>query len=62
VITAINGTPIASFDDLLIYIALDSSPGQVVNLTVIRDGNPVEIPLTLESRPANLPDSTQQNP
>jgi S1-C subfamily serine protease len=62
VITAINGTPIASFDDLLIYIALESSPGESVNLTVLRDGNPVEIPLTLESRPETLPESIQQNP
>ena len=54
VVTAINGSPINSFDDLLIYVALQTSPGQQINLTVNRDGKMLEIPLTLEARPANL--------
>lgn len=53
-ITAINGQAVESFDDLLIYIALETSPGQEIMLTVIRNGEPTQIPLTLEKRPASL--------
>lgn len=62
VITAVDGSPIQSFDDLLIFVALNTSPGQTVNLTVLRDGKTQEIPLTLEPRPASLQESTPQNP
>lgn len=54
IITAINGLPVNSFDDLLIYIALETSPGQVVNLSVYRNGKIQEIPLTLEQRPTTI--------
>ncbi|MCU0489624.1 MAG: PDZ domain-containing protein, partial [Anaerolineales bacterium] len=53
-ITAINGQAIESFDDLLIYVALETSPGQEIMLTVIRNGEPSQIPLTLEKRPVSL--------
>jgi len=52
VIIAINDQPVRSFDDLLIFIALNSSPGDQVTLTIIRDGETIEIPLKLEERPA----------
>jgi S1-C subfamily serine protease len=51
IITAIDGTPINSFDDLLIYVAVNTSPGQQVKLTVFRDGKSQEMDLTLEARP-----------
>ncbi len=54
VITAIDGTPVTSFDDLLIYIALQTKPNQEVILTVWRDGQMLEIPLTLEARPISI--------
>ncbi|NMC11932.1 MAG: PDZ domain-containing protein [Chloroflexi bacterium] len=54
VVTAINGTPVNSFDDLLIYIALQTKPGDEVTLTVMRDGKPIEVRVTLEKRPSNL--------
>ncbi len=53
VITAIDGQPVNTFDDLLIYIAL-KSPDQEVNLTILRDGETLEIPVTLEERPESL--------
>jgi 2-alkenal reductase len=53
VIVAVNGQPVKSFDDILVYIALNTSPGQEINLTVLRDGESLEIPLTLEPRPEN---------
>jgi len=54
VVTAIDGQPINSFDDLLIYIAMQTSPGQKVNLTVLRDGETLEISVLLEKRPDTL--------
>jgi S1-C subfamily serine protease len=54
VVTAINGSPINSFDDLLIYVALQTTPGQDITLTVLRNGKSIEIPLKLEARPANM--------
>lgn len=54
IITAIDGVPVNSFEDLLIYIALQASPNQEVTLTVWRNGEALAIPLTLEARPASL--------
>jgi S1-C subfamily serine protease len=53
IITAINGQPVNSFDDLLIYIALKSGPGQEVVLTVLRDGEYLDVTVTLEERPSS---------
>ena len=54
VIVAIDGQPVGTFDDLLVYVALQSRPGQQVTLTILRDGKTLEIPLTLESRPEDM--------
>ena len=52
VITAIDGLPVKTFDDVLIYTALNTSPGQQVVLTILRDGEYQDITVTLEARPA----------
>lgn len=54
VVTAIDGQPVNSFDDLLIYIAMQTSPGRKVNLTIVRDGKTLEISVLLEKRPDTL--------
>jgi serine protease Do len=54
VITAINGQAVRSFDDLLIYVALQTAPGQDVTLTVIRDGQTQEVKMHLGTRPATV--------
>jgi S1-C subfamily serine protease len=54
VIIAINGTPIYSFDDLLIYIALESSPGDDITVTILRDNQEQQLVITLEPRPQEL--------
>lgn len=54
IIIEINGTPVYSFDDLLVYIALEAGPGDTVRLTILRDGKEQEIDVTLEARPAEL--------
>lgn len=51
VITKIDNQDVGSFDDLLIYIGTQSNPGEEVMLTILRDGSPQEIVLTLEGRP-----------
>ena len=52
VVTAIDGQPIKTFDDMLIYVALNTSPGQPVVLTILRDGEYQDVTVTLEPRPA----------
>lgn len=54
VIIAINGEPVNSFDDLLVYIALKSSPGDIVSLKIIRDGKYIDVDVKLDSRPESV--------
>ncbi len=51
IITAIDGQPVNTFDDLLIYITMNASPGDEVTLTVLRDGEYQDIRVTLQARP-----------
>ncbi len=51
VITAIDGVQVGSFDDILIYIAFNTTPGQQVTLSIIRNGKAQDIQLTLQARP-----------
>ncbi len=53
VITAIDGITVNSFDDLLIYVALQTRPGQEVTLTILRDGQTQQVKVVLEPRPAS---------
>ncbi len=51
VIIEIDGVPVHSMDDLLTYLVERTSPGDVITLTVIRDGKRLELTLTLGERP-----------
>jgi serine protease Do len=53
VITAIDGTPVLTFDDLLIYLSLNTSPGQTVTLTILRNGETMDVEVTLQARPSS---------
>lgn len=53
VVIAVDGQPIASFDDLLIYVALHTRPGDTVTFTIIRDGKQMDVPITLQPRPTS---------
>ena len=53
VIVQIDDQPVADFDDLLTYIVRQTEVGETVTLTVLRDGEPQEVELTLEARPTN---------
>ncbi len=50
IITAIDGTPLDGMNDLISYLALYTEPGQQVNLTVLRDGQTINVPVMLISR------------
>ena len=50
VITAIDGTPVNDFEDLVAYLARYTNVGQKVTLTILRDGKEQQIDLTLGSR------------
>ena len=53
VITAINDQPVNSFDDLLVYVALKTAPGDEVTLKIFRDGKFVDLKVKLELRPSS---------
>lgn len=50
-IVAMDGVPIKNFDELLRYLINNKSPGDTLVLTVIRDGQKLDVPLTLDKRP-----------
>ncbi len=52
IITAIDGQAIKTFDDMLVYLSLQTSPGQEVTLTIIREGKYQEVKLQLGTRPS----------
>lgn len=54
VVIAINGEPVRSFDDLLIYITLNSKPADTVELTVIRENKEITMSVKLEARPTSI--------
>ena len=58
VITAVNGTPVASINQFVATIA-NYAPGDTVTLTVNRSGSTKTIKLTLGSQPANATTQTQ---
>jgi 2-alkenal reductase len=50
IVTAIDGQPVRNFDDMLVYIALSTRPGQEVTLTIVRNGQAQDVKVTLGSR------------
>lgn len=50
VITSIDGTTLTNMADLIGYLALNTTPGQTVNLSVLRDGQTLNVPVTLGER------------
>jgi serine protease Do len=51
VITAIDDQPVKSFDDLAAYLALETEVDQTVQLSILRNGKPLTLQLTLKVRP-----------
>ncbi|MBA3874264.1 MAG: PDZ domain-containing protein, partial [Anaerolineae bacterium] len=53
IITAIDGLKIKDMSGLITYLAIKTQPGQTINLTVLRDGKEINIPVTLTARPVS---------
>jgi S1-C subfamily serine protease len=51
VLLAVEGTPMASFEDLASYLALETRPGETVQMSVLRNGSEQTVELELGSRP-----------
>jgi S1-C subfamily serine protease len=51
IIIAIDETPIVGIDSLVGYLAENTQAGDVVTVTIIRDGEVMDIQVTLEARP-----------
>ena len=51
IITAIDGETITDFSGLVSYLASNTSPGDTVNLTVMRGDEQIVLPLVLATRP-----------
>ncbi len=50
-IVAVDNQAIQDFQDLNRYLVFNTAPGQTVQLSVLRDGQPLTIPLVLGERP-----------
>jgi S1-C subfamily serine protease len=53
VITKIDGTDINGFD-ALVSVLSTKQPGEEVTLTIVRDGQTQEVPVTLGERPSSM--------
>jgi len=62
IITAVDGMPVQRFEDLVSFLVTEASPGQVITLTVQREGETLEIPVTLGERPSGSAEATPQLP
>jgi 2-alkenal reductase len=51
IIVKLGNREIRDFSDLNSYLVFETEPGQTITVTVLRDGNLVELPLTLGARP-----------
>jgi S1-C subfamily serine protease len=51
IIVAIDGTPVKKFEDLINYLATETSVGDPVTLRIVRDGQEREVEVVLEERP-----------
>ncbi|MDX1413153.1 MAG: trypsin-like peptidase domain-containing protein [Candidatus Promineifilaceae bacterium] len=50
-IVAVDDLPVSSSDDLIAYLVFETSVGDIIELTVLREGKEVVLPLTLGARP-----------
>jgi S1-C subfamily serine protease len=53
VILSIDGRDVTNFSDMIGYLFSNTSPGDVVNLEVFREGEIIELEMTLGARPVN---------
>ncbi len=53
VIIAIDGQPINDIDDIIAYLASSTEVGQKITATVLRDGDEIDLDITLAARPTS---------
>lgn len=51
IITAINGNAVRGFDDLVSYLLNNTEVGEAITLTILRDGDQLDLTLTVQERP-----------
>jgi S1-C subfamily serine protease len=56
IIIAINGTRITNMDTLSTYLEENTSPGQTIEVTVVRGNQTLTVPLILGTRPLHNTD------
>jgi len=52
IVTAVDGQPVEDLDDLTVYLETQTTVGDTVMLTLLRDGETMEVAVTLAERPA----------
>ena len=62
IIIAINGQPVKSIDDIIYYIEAHESVGSTATLTLLRDGQHVNVDVTFAARPATPPQQQSSLP
>jgi S1-C subfamily serine protease len=50
-IVGVDGQPVRQFSDLMSYLVNHTRPGQTITLSVLRDGAPLDLSVTLGERP-----------
>lgn len=50
-IIGVDGTPVRNFSELISYMMNNKAPGDVMELTIIRNNKQMEVSITLEKRP-----------
>ncbi len=64
VVVAIEGQPVSRFEDLVSFLVTEAAPGDTVVLTILRDGERMDVPVVLGERPTETsrpPASTPQD-
>jgi S1-C subfamily serine protease len=51
ILTAIDGQPVENFQEMTVYLETETVVGDTVEITLIRDGETLTIPVTLEENP-----------
>ena len=51
ILTAIDGQPVENFQEMTVYLETETVVGDTVDITLIRDGETLTIPVTLEENP-----------
>jgi S1-C subfamily serine protease len=51
IILALDGEPVTDYEELTIYLETETEVGDTIDVTLIRDGNELQVSVTLEERP-----------